>query len=331
MKSGKTIAVSALLGFLFLGLSAVFLCFGSSDISVRDIFSSLFFVSDNDTASLVLWQIRMPRLCAAIVAGSSLALAGAGMQSLFRNPLADPSITGVSSGAALGAVVAISFFSSIFALELGALILGLCAAAFVCAIGRVDSRVSALSTLLGGIAVNAFCGAVVGFLMYSVRDVGLRGFVFWSLGSLDRCGWGDIAASFALCVPAWFAMFFSARSLNVMLLGGEQAYHSGVNVERAWMLVIGAAAAMTASSVAICGVIGFVGLVVPHILRMTIGPDNRRLLPLSALAGASLVIFADIVSRAVSQTDPIPIGVITALIGAPFFVFLLRKRGNADD
>ncbi len=215
-----------------------------------------------------------------------------------------------------------------FALEAGALVCGVGAAALVCAIGRIDSRLSALSTLLGGIAVNAFCGAIVGFFMYTVRDAGMRGFVFWSLGSLDRCGWYEIAASYAMSIPAWIYIFASARKLNVLLLGEENAYHCGVDVERVRIGVIAAAAVMTAASVSICGVIGFVGLVVPHVLRMAAGPDNRALLPMSALGGASLVIFADVVSRSFSNTDPIPIGVVTALIGAPFFAVLLRTKGG---
>ncbi len=330
MKAGRFTAVFASLAALFVALAALMVSQGSSEISCADIFSALFFSPPDETANLVLWQIRMPRLCAAIIVGASLSLAGAGMQSLFRNPLADPSITGVSSGAALGAVLAITFFSSVYALEGGALLFGLAAAFLVCSIGRIDAKMSAFSTLLAGIAVNAFCGAIVGFFMYSVRDAGMRGFVFWSLGSLDRCGWGELGVSLAICVPAWISMMMSARAMNVLLLGEENAYHCGVDVGRVRLATIISAAAMTAAGVSICGVIGFVGLVVPHVLRMIVGPDNTKLLPLSALGGAVLVMFSDIVSRAFSQTDPIPIGVVTALIGAPFFVALLKTKGAGN-
>lgn len=320
--------VGVCLIIVFVALSLSSLCLGFSDVSCGDIFSSLFLSSKNETANLLVWEIRLPRLLAGILTGVSLSIAGASMQSLFRNPLADPSITGVSSGSALGAVVAITFFSSIFALEIFALIFGVVSAIIVCLIGRIDSKVSALSTLLGGIAVNAFCGAIVGFFMYTVRDAGMRGFVFWSLGSLDRCGWNELMFSYAISIPAWIYIFMSARKMNVLLLGEENAYHCGVNVERVRIGIIGASAVMTAGCVSICGVIGFVGLVVPHILRMIIGPDNTKLLPMSALGGAVLVIFADTISRAFSHTDPIPIGVITALIGAPFFAVLLRTKGG---
>ncbi len=330
MKARSPILVGICLLFAFLTLVLFSICQGSSDVSLSDILSSLLLLSDDETASLVLWQIRLPRLFAAILTGTSLSLAGASMQSLFRNPLADPSITGVSSGAALGAVIAVSFFTSLFALEFGALVFGVVAALLVCLIGKIDGRVSALSTLLGGIAVNAFCGAIVGFFMYTVRDAGMRGFVFWSLGSLDRCGWAELLFSYIISIPAWIYIFVSAQKMNVLLLGEENAYHCGIDVDKFRVGIIASSAIITASSVSICGVIGFVGLVVPHILRIFIGADNRKLLPLSALAGAGFVIFADIVSRVVSHTDPVPIGVVTALIGAPFFALLLKSKGGGN-
>jgi len=329
-KTGSFLVTTALLVFLFAGLSAFSMASGSDDIGFAKLWLFLTGGTLDETSRLIFWEIRLPRLCAGILAGASLSLAGAGMQSLFRNPLSDPSITGVSSGAALGAVIAITYFHSMLALQSGALAAGLVAVVVVCAIGRIDGKTSALSTLLGGIAVNAFCAAIVGFFMYSVRDAGLRGFVFWTLGSLDRCDWTSLSAAAMLCVPAWALMLSLAKPLNIMLLGREQAFHSGVNVDKVWAIAIFAAAVMTAAVVAICGVIGFVGLVVPHILRMLIGPDNRKLLPLSALAGASLLIFSDSVARSFSPTDPVPVGVITALIGAPFFAFMLRKGGFND-
>lgn len=198
------------------------------------------------------------------------------MQSLFRNPLADPSILGVSSGAALGAVLAMTVFAGAFATEICALFGGLTAAFAVYKLGAFGGRASAFSTLLAGIAVNAFCGAIVGFFMYSARDVGLRGYVFWSLGSLDRCGWPDILAAAAAAVPSWIAILLCARPLNLMLLGRQQAFHSGVNVGLVWVLAGSAAALATSASVAICGIIGFVGLVVPHMVRTVSGPRQPR-------------------------------------------------------
>ena len=327
--TGLYTALSIVAIFLFLALLS--LSTGGGDVGWRQIFDFLSLEEIDGTSRLIITQIRLPRLCAAILAGASLALAGAGMQSLFRNPLADPSVTGVSSGAALGAVVAVAFFSTLWTMQLFALLGGLAAVAVVCAIGRVNGKDSVLSTLLAGIAVNAFCAAIVGFFMYSVRDAGLRGFVFWMLGSLDRCTWAQIITACIICIPSGIAIFALSSSLNLMLLGRDQAFHSGVNANKVWLIVTIAAAAMTAAVVAICGIIGFVGLVVPHILRLLIGPDNKKLLPLSAAGGASLLIFSDVVARTFSQTDPVPIGVITSFIGAPFFAFLLRSKGIRND
>lgn len=330
LKRARTAWVSAFLVVGLLFFSTLSLLFGSSEIPCSDVLSALFFGGGNEAANLVVWQIRLPRLCAALLCGSCLAVAGTGMQSLFRNPLADPSITGVSSGAALGAVVALSFFGSVAAGEVLALFFGLGAAFAVCSTGSALSRNSVYSVLLAGIAVNAFCGALVGFFMYTVRDAGMRGFVFWSLGSLERCGWTELAAAFALCVPSQFVVLRQSRAMNLMLLGEEAAFHAGVDVRRVRLCIVAASAVMTAACVSICGIIGFVGLVVPHILRMLTTPDNRALVPLSALGGALLLVFADVLSRTVSQTDPVPIGVITALLGAPFFAFLLKTKGAGN-
>lgn len=330
LKRARTAWVSAFLVVGLLLFSTLSLLFGSSEIPCSDVLSALFFGGGNEAANLVVWQIRLPRLCAALLCGSCLAVAGTGMQSLFRNPLADPSITGVSSGAALGAVVALSFFGSVAAGEVLALIFALGAAFAVCSTGSALSRNSVYSVLLAGIAVNAFCGALVGFFMYTVRDAGMRGFVFWSLGSLERCGWTELAAAFALCVPSQFVVLRQSRAMNLMLLGEEAAFHGGVDVRRVRLCIVAASAVMTAACVSICGIIGFVGLVVPHILRMLTTPDNRALVPLSALGGALLLVFADVLSRTVSQTDPVPIGVITALLGAPFFAFLLKTKGAGN-
>ena len=167
--------------------------------------------------------------------------------------------------------------------------------------------------------------------MYSARDVGLRGYVFWSLGSLDRCGWGEIAAAACAMAAACAVMAICANALNLMALGRQQAFHSGANIRAIWIAAGGAAALATSASVAICGIIGFVGLVVPHIIRSAVGPDNRILLPLSAIGGATLLVLADTAARLWSPADPVPIGVVTAFLGAPFFLALLKRSGESDN
>ena len=326
----KAICLFFALAFLLCGLSALSLTVGFADLGLVEIFQIFYGTEADEHLRTLFFEIRLPRLFAGIFAGASLASAGAAMQALFRNPLADPSITGVSSGAALGAALCLFLFSaSFFSLQIFALAFGLGAAFAVWRLGRMNGRISAFSMLLAGIAVNAFCGAIVGFLMYGVREAGLKGFIFWSLGSLDMAYWPSLIAASAVSFAAWLVLMFNARGLNMLTLGREGAYHSGANVGGLQLIAILCASMMTASCVALCGVIGFVGLVVPHIVRMLSGADNRTLLPISALGGACLLVFADIVSRLANPTDNVPIGVITALIGAPFFVFLLRRNSNA--
>lgn len=334
MNAGKLSFTAVFLAFLFLILCVCEISFGTTELGLSKILGSVFGSENLSSAEkTVILQIRLPRLVAGILAGGSLALAGAGMQSLFRNPLADPSITGVSAGAAMGAVLAISFFplSHSYALQIGALAFGIGAAVLVAKTAKFSGgKISPLGILLAGIAVNAFCAAVVGICIYGVRDAGLRGFVFWSLGSLEAADWKSLSVCFAICAPAWLVMIRQARALNLMLLGSRQAFDAGVNVEKIWILSALCAAAMTAACVAVCGNIAFVGIIVPHTIRLLLGPDNRALLPLSALAGACTLIFADLVSRSISPTDPVPIGAITALIGAPFFAAMLGKAKNYD-
>ncbi len=324
---GRCVAFALVPLFIFLLLLS--LASGGGDVGWKEVFDFLTLQGTDEVSELIILHVRLPRLCAGILTGASLAIAGVGMQSLFRNPLADPSVTGVSSGAALGAVVAISFFSSEDITQILALLGGLGAVTLVCSLGRVNGKSSTISILLSGIAINAFCAAVVGFFMYTVRDDGLRGFVFWSLGSLDRCDWAQITTTATICIPSWIVMFAMSRKLNIALLGNAQAFHCGVNVNMLWIISMIATAAMTAAVVSLCGMIGFVGLVVPHMIRLAIGPDNRKLMPLAAIAGASLLMLSDSIARAISQSDPVPIGVITSFIGAPFFAYLLRRKGSS--
>ncbi len=331
-RAKKVRIIAAFLALLFIVSTILSLSIGSGDYGFTDVINVLL-GKGTDTSKLIILEIRLPKVLCGIIVGASLSLAGVGMQSLFRNPLAEPSILGVSSGAALGAVIALAFCGIDFSIEICALISGVLAALVVCKLGGAITKGSTLSTLLAGIAVNAFCGAIVGFFMYSARELGLRGYVFWSLGSLDRCDYPTLITTTLICIPSWVLMMLSAHSLNLMLLGKQQAFHSGTNITMVWLVAGGAATAMTASSVSACGIIGFVGLVVPHIMRILTGADNRTLMPLSAIAGAIMLLLSDSLARAISPSDPVPIGVITALVGAPFFAYLLvrSRKGNQDD
>lgn len=309
-------------------LSALSLGVGLKEISYVDIFATLFGKNSDETFKAIIFDIRLPRLVAGIFCGAMLSSAGVAMQALFRNPLADPSITGVSSGSALGAAIAITLGGA-FPIQIFALIFGLLTTFAIWRLGRINGRLSAFSMLLAGIAINAFCGAIVGFFMYSVREAGVKGFIFWTLGSLENCSWKEITYASILGFSSWLLLMINSRGLNMIMLGSDNAYLSGANVKMFQRISICSAAIMTACAVAICGIIGFVGLVVPHICRMLTSPDNRTLIPFSAVLGACLVVFADVISRLIAPLDSVPIGVVTAFLGAPFFLYLLRRGGNA--
>lgn len=329
-RTGKVALISAFLVLSFLLSAAISLSCGAGGMDFAGLRAVLSGNAD-ESARLIIEQIRLPRLAAGIIAGASLSLAGGAMQSLFRNPLADPSILGVSSGAALGAVLAMTVFAGAFATEICALFGGLTAAFAVYKLGAFGGRASAFSTLLAGIAVNAFCGAIVGFFMYSARDVGLRGYVFWSLGSLDRCGWPDILArsrrsrpvvdsDTALRAPA---QPYAPREAAGVPLGRKRRARMGSRRFRRGPRNFRERRNMRDNRLR--------RLVVPHMVRTVSGPDNRVLLPLSAIGGATILALADAAARLWSPSDPVPIGVVTALLGAPFFLALLKRAGDSAD
>lgn len=280
----------------------------------------------------VLWSLRLPRVALGAMVGGALAIAGATLQGLFRNPLADPSIIAASSGAALCAAIAIVLLPSMAALAGGA---GLVLFAFVGAVLAVLAVLAltrgaqrGASLVLAGVAINALCGAATGLLTVLADDGQLRSLTFWTLGSLGNAG----QISLWLVALALAPVFVGARSLadalDALSLGEFAASTLGVDVVAVRRRAIALAALAVAVSVSACGVIGFVGLVGPHLVRLVAGPTHRTLLPASALCGASLVVLADAVARTVAQPVELPLGVITALIGAPMFLWLLWREGG---
>lgn len=282
----------------------------------------------------VLLAIRLPRVILGLLVGAALAVSGAVLQSLFRNPLADPALVGVSSGAALavsGAIVlgetlAIPAFFKIFFLPLAAFVGGLVATIFIYRLGRRKDGANIATMLLAGIAVNAFAGAGIGLMSFVASDAQLRSITFWSLGSIGGATWSSLAVAAPLILISVFFLVRLARSLNVILLGEAEARHLGVNTERLKWQAICLVALAVGAAVAVSGGIGFVGLVVPHLLRLTIGADHRFLLINSAVLGAGLILGADVLARNVVAPAEIPIGIVTAFIGAPFFMWLLLKK-----
>lgn len=283
----------------------------------------------------VVWEIRLPRILVAIGVGAALATAGACLQGLFRNPLADPGLIGVSSGGAIGSILAISL-TGWFPQAAGWLVriqvplwamAGAMATTFlVYRIARIAGKTHISTLLLAGIAVNAFAGSIVGAVLYLSDNEALRRFTFWTLGSLHTTTWSSMAMMAPFIVVPIFILPRYRNALNAFLLGEAEAYHLGFNTQWVKRIVVGLCALMVGVTVAFCGLIGFVGLVVPHLVRLVWGPDFRRLIPASALLGAVLVLAADLVARTANAPAEIPIGVVTSLIGAPFFLYLIHRR-----
>ncbi|AFO58200.1 MULTISPECIES: vitamin B12 ABC transporter permease BtuC [Natrinema] len=277
------------------------------------------------TRQIIVANLRLPRIALAATVGLALAAAGTVMQGFFRNPLADPSIIGVSAGAAAGAVAAIAFPALVpfGGLHLSAFAGALATAFLVYAIATDGGRTPVATLLLAGVAVQAFLGAMISYMLVHSGD-SLREAVFWMMGRLNNSQWGDVAFAFPITLVGVLVLCAFRRDLNVLLLGEEDAHHLGIEVERTKLLLLALASVITAAGVAVAGIIGFVGLVVPHIMRLVVGPDHRILLPTSALAGASFLVATDTIARAGPAV--VPVGIITAALGAPFFLFLLTRR-----
>ncbi|HCX68922.1 iron ABC transporter permease [Parvibaculum sp.] len=324
--------LSVLLGATFLFSLAT----GAVPIGGGDVLRSLFGLDVDGQTAAVIQMIRLPRALLALVVGAALAGSGAAFQGLFRNPLADPSLIGVSSGAAFGAVVvivfggliatAVPFLASPFLLPFFAFAGGIGATFAIQGLAQSRGQAATATLLLAGIAINALTWALTGFTIYMANDAQIRDFTFWSMGSLASGGWKAFWLSAVPVTLALGIILSRARALDAMLLGEREALHLGIPVHRLKHIVMIAAALAVSSSVAVSGVIGFVGIVVPHVVRMLAGPDHRIVLPGSILAGAALLLAADSFARIVVAPAELPIGLVTAAIGSPFFLWLLTHR-----
>ncbi len=289
--------------------------------------------------SAVLLDIRLPRLLLAVLVGTGMALAGAAMQGMFRNPLADPGIVGVSSGAALGAVLWIvlagefSFMQpfnqllGVYALPASAFIGSLLATLLIYRIARFGQpEAQTFMLLMAGIAIAALTGAATGVLIYIADDQQLRSITFWTMGSLGGAGWDNLRVMAVIMLPAMLLLYGLYRLLDVLLLGEAVAGHLGFEMQHARPLLIVLVALLVGVAVSMSGIIGFIGLMAPHIARLIVGPGHRLMMPAAALVGALLLVVADMTARTVAAPAEIPIGIITALVGGPFFLLLLFSR-----
>jgi len=286
----------------------------------------------------VLMVIRLPRVVLGLLVGASLAVSGAAIQGLFRNPLADPGLIGISGGAAFSAAVMIVLGNSVlsgveailggFSIPFAAFLGGVVTTFVIYRIATVGGRTDIATMLLAGIAINALSVAGVGLMTFISDDEQLRDIIFWNLGRLTLATWDNLAIITPLILIGTVPIPFFARSLNALLLGESEAGHLGINVERTKQIVIVCVAMSVGAGVALAGAIGFLGLVVPHLLRLAVGPDHRYVLPGSALLGAALLIAADLLARTVAVPAEVPIGIVTALMGGPFFLWLLLRDRN---
>ncbi|WP_412474846.1 FecCD family ABC transporter permease [Rhizobium sp. WW22] len=316
---------------------------GASNASVIDVITGMLSGSAESTLSIrdriVIFDIRLPRAVLGFLIGGGLAVSGAVMQGLFRNPLADPGLIGVSAGSSLGAVAMIVLgggvlaplvhLFGIFSLPIAAFIGGLTTTILLYKVATRYGQTSIATMLLAGIALGSLALAATGILIYVADDRQLRDLTFWSMGSLAGSTWSKVAGAGPIIVLSLLPLPFMARGLNALTLGEAAAFHMGISVQRLKNIAVVSVAAAVGASVAVSGGIGFVGIVVPHILRMVIGPDHRFLLPASALLGGSLLVIADVVARILVSPAELPIGILTAGVGGPFFLWmLLRQRSR---
>ena len=340
------IANGLLVGSLFalFGLAILSLAIGATGTSLTALPGAIYYAvfGEGDTAAarnaLILLDIRLPRTLLAGFVGASLAVAGALMQGLFRNPLAEPGLIGVSSGAALGAITLIAFGNEfaapwvnsfgVFAIPFAAFFGGIITTSILALVANRGGQLMIGTLLLSGVALGAFAEALTGFISYLSDDRELRDLTLWRLGSLSGSSWPKVWSVLPFAIVALVVVPNLRRALNGFLLGEAQAFHMGIDVERTKFVIIGISAACVGAAVAVAGVIGFVGLVVPHVVRLITGPDHNTVIPVSALLGASLVIVADIIARVAVQPAELPIGIITAVLGAPVLLHLVLRRGK---
>jgi iron complex transport system permease protein len=308
------------------------LAIGSVFIPPAELWRVISGSSESNTFRTILWEIRLPRTALIALVGAALAGSGAAYQGLFRNPLADPYLIGVASGAGLGAIIAMSIqwpytTLGLLAVPLAAFLTSLLTVYLVYTIAHVGGSVPTTNLILAGVAVSSFAVSLTSFLM--LRSTGeVRRAIGWLLGGVSLVSWDATLALIPYLALGLTTLVFTGYALNLLQFGDDQATQLGLNVRRAKFIIIVAASLVTAAAVSFAGIIGFVGLIVPHIVRIWWGVDYRRLIPLSILGGASVLLFADVLARIVLAPQELPVGIVTALAGAPFFLWVLRRSKN---
>jgi iron complex transport system permease protein len=334
--SRRATVVLIALGVMLLAVAVVSACLGQIPTTPAEVLGSVLHrigldigpMPHHPAGEVTLWEVRFPRVALAIVVGASLGCAGALLQGVFANPLAEPGVVGVSSGAAVGASAVIVLggaFVANWSVAVGAFVAGLITTALVYLLARSEGRTEVVTLVLTGIAINAFAGGLIALFVFIAEPSARDQVVFWQLGSLNGATWQSVAVVAPMALLGVLAAQAIAPRLDLLALGEGPARHLGVDVERLRQVAIVIVAVLTAASVAFTGIILFVGLVVPHVMRMLIGPAHRTLVPASALGGAIVLLVADVCARTLVPNADLPLGMLTALVGGPFFFWLLRR------
>ncbi|MFT4761636.1 MAG: iron complex transport system permease protein [Paraglaciecola sp.] len=335
MKIVKHLLEIPSLGILLILSILLSLLIGAFSVSVSEIWAA-FFQNGQDTTKFLILNIRLPRILLAGLIGAGLAISGAAIQGLFRNPLADQTLIGVSSGAMLFAVLSIVFMGSFLAtftaffqqatIAIAAFLGGLLTTYLVYSLSKESGKTSVMTMLLAGIAISAFAAAITGVFIYLSDDQQLRDITFWSMGSLGGASWVQVLITLPVVVFGSWQLIRYAKPLNAILLGEKEASYLGIDIEKIKARTILITALIVGVCISMSGLIGFVGLIVPHFLRLLKGTDYRYLLKSSALVGAFFLVFTDTLARTIIAPAELPIGILTALVGAPFFLWLLLQN-----
>lgn len=340
---GKYIKKTIILIAVLLLSIALFATIGTANVTIMDtikiVLSKLPIIGPkidlsniSDSYKNIIWNIRFPRIILGVIVGFSLAVSGVTFQGMFKNPMADPFVIGISSGAALGASIAIILKTNIKYFNLGfsgitlfAFLGAILAVTLVYNISKVNRKVPITTLLLSGVAVGQFLTAIMSFLMI-IFDNDMKKIMYWTMGSLSGKGWEPVVKLALPIVIAIIWIFTFAEDLNIMLMGEETAHSMGVDVEKTKRYLILLSTFITATVVSVSGIIGFVGLIIPHMVRMLFGPDHKILIPASGIIGGIFMIFSDTIARTIISPTEIPVGIVTALFGGPFFIYILKSK-----
>lgn len=315
-----------LLGFaIVLGISM-----GSTDSGIKDVFQNLLGTKEPESMLYtIIWQIRFPRVLLAALVGAALSLGGLVFQALLRNPLAEPYILGISGGSAIGAIIGILMgFSRFPGVSLTAFTGSIATLLLILAMSSGQTILKKDALLLSGVMVNAFCGAVIMFLVSMTQDSRLHNIIFWLMGDLSMVDMKHVGILAATLLPCFFLVFWLSNPMNLLLMGKEMAQTLGVNIKAITFTLLVVTSFMVSATVSYCGLVGFVGLVMPHLLRLVFGPDHRVLVPACVFGGGTYMVFCDLLARTLPEQGEMPAGVITAIIGAPLFIYLLKRSSR---